>query len=116
MVVGKVFTWEDLVNMAKHNKLTSEYHEEQDGEEEDSYEDWDAWDIISALEGKFPDMEFNSGLDNYYDEWCIGMGYDKMREDETRKEFESRIAKTLSDMTGKDISKVECMVDGGTDN
>ena len=116
MVVGKVFTCEDLVNMAKHNKLTSEYHEEQDGEEENSYEDWDAWDIVSELEKKFPDIEFNHGLDSYYEDYCVGMGYDAMKKDETRKDFEARIAKQLSEMTGTEITKVSCLVDGGRDD
>ena len=115
MVVGKVFTWDDLVAMAKHNKLTSEYHEVEDGEEPD-YEDWDSYDIISELENKFPDLEFNHGLENFYEEYCIGMGYDSMKPDETRKEFEARIAKQLSEMTGKTIAKVESLVDGGRDD
>ena len=39
-----------------------------------------------------------------------------MKEDETRKEFETRIAKQLSEMTGKDIKKVSLLVDGGRDD
>ena len=87
----------------------------EDGEEP-NYEDWDSYDIISELEGKFPDLEFNRGLENYYDEYCVGMGYGGMKPDETRKEFEARIAKQLSEMTGKTISKVESLVDGGRDD
>lgn len=116
MVVGKVFTWDELVDVARHNKLTSEYHKAKDGEEEDSYEDWDSYDIISELENKFPDLEFNRGLDSYYEEYCVGMGYDSMKPDETRKDFEARIAKQLTEMAGKEITKVDCMVDGGRDD
>jgi hypothetical protein len=112
MVVGKAFTWDDLVAMAKHNKLTSEYHEVEDGEEPD-YEDWDSYDIISELENKFPDLEFNSGLENYCDEYCVGIGYEGMKPNETRKDFEARVAKQLTEMTGKEIPKVDCLVDGG---
>ena len=115
MVVGKVFTCEDLVNMAKHNKLTSEYHKVEDGEDPD-YDDWDSWDITDELERKFPDIEFNRGLDSYYDEYCVGMGYDSMKPDETRKDFEERIAKRLSEMVGYDIPSVSCLVDGGRDD
>ncbi len=115
MVVGKVFGFDELVEMAKHNKLTSEYHEVPEGEEPD-YEDWDSYDIISELENKFPDLEFNHGLENFYEDYCIGMGYDSMKPDETRKEFEARIAKQLSEMTGKTIAKVESLVDGGRDD
>ena len=115
MVVGKSFTFDDLVDIAKHNKLTSKYHEVKDGEEP-NYEDWDSYDIISELEEKFPDLEFNRGIDSYYDEYCVGMGYGSMNPDETRKDFEARIAKQLTEMTGKEITKVDCMVDGGRDD
>ena len=115
MVVGKAFTLDDLVAMAKHNKLTSEYHEAKDGEEED-YEDWDSYDIIDRLGDKFPDLDFNRGLENYYEDYCIGMGYNAMKENETRKDFEERIARRLSEMTGTEITKVSCLVDGGRDD
>lgn len=115
MVVGKVFTWDDLVDIAKHNKLTSKYHEVKDGEEPD-YADWDSYDIIYELEGKFPDLEFNHGLENYYEDYCVGIGYGGMKPDETRKDFEDRIAKQLTEMTGKEITKVDCLVDGGRDD
>ncbi len=115
MVVGKVFNCDELLEMAKHNKLTSKYYEVPEGEESD-YEDWDSYDIISGLEDKFPDLKFNRGLENFYDDYCIGMGYDSMKPDETRKEVEARIAEKLSEMTGKKITKVENLVDGGRDD
>lgn len=115
MVVGKAFTWDDLVDIAKHNKLTSKYHLLDAGAEPD-YESWDSWDIISELENKFPDLEFNRGLENYYDEYCVGIGYGGMKSDETRKDFEARVAKQLTEMTGKEITQVSCLVDGGRDD
>ena len=115
MVVGKSFDFDELVEIAKHNKLTSEYHEVPEGEEPD-YENWDSYDIVSGLEDKFGDLEFNHGLENFYDDYCIGMGYGCMKPDETRKDFEARIAKQLSEMTGKEITKVDCLVDGGRDD
>jgi hypothetical protein len=110
MVVGKVFTSEDLVDIAKHNKFTTE---EGGDPENENYEDWDSYDIISALEEKFPDLDIHYGIEDFYDEYCIGMDYEKMKSDETRKDFEGRIAKQLSDMYGKEIKKVDCLVDGG---
>lgn len=115
MVVGKSFDFDELVEIAKHNKLTSEYHEVPEGEEPD-YENWDSYDIVSGLEEKFGDLEFNSGLESYYDCYCVGMGYGAMAKDETRAQFEERIAKRLSEMTGKEITSVSCMVDGGRDD
>ena len=110
MVVGKVFTWDDLVDIAKHNKIQSQDYEPV---EDDDYEEWDSYDIISALEEKFPDLDIHCGIEDFYDEWCIGMDYEKMNPDETRKDFEGRIAKQLSDMCGKEINEVDCLVDGG---
>ena len=61
MVVGKVFTWDELVDVARHNKLTSEYHQAEDGEGPD-YDDWDSYESISELEKKCPVLEFKHGL------------------------------------------------------
>jgi len=110
MVVGKVFTSADLVDIAKHNKFTTE--EGGDPENED-YEDWDSYDIVSEIEKKFPDLDIHYGIEDFYDEYCIGMDYERMKSDEMRKDFEERIAKQLSDMYGKEINKVNCLVDGG---
>ena len=115
MVVGKAFTRDDLVAIAKHNKLTSKYIPVEDGKEPD-YRNWDSYDITSELKVKFPNLEFKRGLESYYDEYCIGMGYGGMKTDETRKSFEARIAKQLTEMTGKEITTVDCLVDGGRDD
>ncbi len=115
MVVGKVFNQDGLIAIAKYNRLTSKYHEVKDGEEP-NYKDWDSYDIISELEGKFPDLEFNRGLADYYEEYCVGMGYGNMKPDETRKDFEARIAKRLTEMVGTEITNVSCLVDGGRDD
>ena len=113
MVVGKVFTWDDLVDIAKHNKFTSE---EGGDPENEFYEEWNSYDIISEIEKKFPDLDIHYGIDDFYDEYCIGMDYGRMKPDETRKDFEERIAKQLSDMYGKEINEVDCLVDGGRDD
>lgn len=44
------------------------------------------------------------------------MGYGSMKPDETRKDFEARIAKLLAEMVGTEIAKVNCIVDGGRDD
>ena len=43
------------------------------------------------------------------------MTYDQMKDSETKKEFEKRIADRLKEMTGKNNIEVDCMVDGGRD-
>ena len=118
MVVGCAFDDEELVKIAEHLKLVSEYQDNSEDTQEDTPEDYGEWgtgEIVEALEERFRDLDFQYGLENYYDEVCIGMGYDKMKSSETKKEFEKRIADRLKEMTGRDSIKVECMVDGGRD-
>ena len=102
MVVGAVFTYDELVEMAKHNNLKSEK----------DYEELDTWDLVEGLEEKFPDLTFCRGLENFGDDYCIGMEYSSMKDDETKKDFEKRIKEQLKELTGKD-NKVECLIDGG---
>jgi len=111
MVVGHAFNDEELVKIAAYNKLVPEYPEEH--EDPENYEDWSIWEIVEALEKKFKDLDFQNGLENYYDNFCIGMTYDQMKDSETKNDFEKRIADRLKEMTGKDSIKIECMVDGG---
>ena len=107
MLVGKSFTDEDLVKIAEYNKIG--------GHEVTDYDDWDKYDIVEALEDKFKDLNFNYGLENYGEEVCVGMEYDSMKQNETRKEFEKRIADRLKELTGEETVKIECMIDGGYD-
>ena len=110
MVVGHAFDGGDLEKIAEYNKLVSEYHDTPE-----DYSQWSNWEIVEALEEKFKDLDFQHGLENYYDEVCIGMTYDQMKDSETKKEFEKRIEDRLKEMTGKDSIKIDCMVDGGRD-
>ena len=111
MVVGMQFTWDELVEFAERNKLVSKYYSS-----DEAYSEWDSYDIINELKKKFPELEFWNGKENYYEEYCIGIGYGGMKPDETKTEFEARIAKQLSKLTGKEIEKVSCLVDGGRDS
>ena len=107
MVVGHAFDDNELVKIAEHNKIG--------GPDVTDYEDWGKYDIVEALEDKFKDLNFNYGLENYGEEVCVGMEYSDMKQNETRKEFENRIADRLKELTGKETVKVECMIDGGYD-
>ena len=93
MVVGHAFDSEELAKIAEYNKLEPEYPEEHENPE--NYEDWSVWEIVEALEKKFGDLDFQNGLENYYDTICIGMTYNQMEDSETKKEFEKRIADML---------------------
>ena len=114
MVVGHAFDYEELVKIAEYNKLVSEYQDNSEDTPED-YSEWDTGEIVEELEERFTDLDFQYGLENYYDNVCIGMGYDKMKDSETKKDFEKRIAERLKEMTGRDDIEVDCMVDGGRD-
>lgn len=107
MLVGHAFDDGELVKIAEYNKIG--------GPDVTDYEDWDKYEIVEAFEDKFKDLYFNYGLENYGEEVCVGMEYDSMKQDETRKEFEKRIANRLKELTGKDTVKVECMIDGRYD-
>jgi hypothetical protein len=113
MVVGHVFDDEELVKIAEYNNLKSDYHDGSEGNP--NYEDWDSWEITEALEERFPDLDFKHGIENFYEEVCIGMEYERMKDSETKKEFEKRIADRLKELTGQEKS-VECLVDGGRDS
>ena len=108
MVVGHAFGNAELVRIAEYNKLFSEYQDSSD-----EYNEWSIGAIVEALEDKFNDLDFKYGLDNYYDEVCVGMTYDKMKDSETKKKFEKRIADMLKEMTGRKNIEIECLVDGG---
>jgi hypothetical protein len=112
MVVGHAFDNEELVKIAEHLNLVSEYHDNSDDTPED-YSEWDTGEIVEELEERFTDLDFQYGLENYYDNVCIGMEYDKMKDSETKKDFEKRIEDRLKEMTGKKTIKVECLIDGG---
>ena len=109
MVVGAVFTPDEIVEMAKKHNVTSEYHPDST-----DYDDWDTYELTEALEKKFPNLTFHRGFDNFGDDFCIGMEYDSMKNNETKKDFEKRIKKQLKELTGKN-NKVECLIDGGSD-
>lgn len=109
MVVGAVFTPDEIVEMAKRHKVKSEYHPE-----DSDYDDWDTYELTEALEKKFPKLTFQRGCDNFGEDFCIGMEYDSMKNNETKKDFEKRIKEQLKELTGKN-NKVECLIDGGSD-
>lgn len=107
MVVGAVFTYDEIVEMAKLHKVKSEYHPE-----DSDYDDWDTYELTEALEAKFPDLKFCRGIENFCEDYCIGLEYDDMKNNETKKDFEKRIKEQLKELTGKN-NKVECLIDGG---
>ena len=113
MVVGHAFNDEELVKIAEHLNLVSEYQDDNSDDTPEDYSEWGTGEIVEELEERFTDLDFQYGLENYYDNVCIGMGYEKMKDNETKKDFEKRIADRLKEMTGKKSVAIECLVDGG---
>lgn len=102
-IVGHSFDYDSIVEIGKKN-----------GYEASDEDDISDWEVAEFLEEKFPDLEFRAGLSDFYDEWCVGMDFDKMKDNETKKEFYARIKDELKKMSGKDV-KVGPMLDAGSD-
>lgn len=101
MIVGEVFSEEKIYDIGKKLGFVTD----------DDYET--TWDIVEKIAEKF-DIKYERGIENYYDEWCLGLHYSDMKDSETKKEFENRIAEKLKELTGKKCD-VDELVDGGRD-
>lgn len=85
-IIGKDYYMEDLITIfgKQHNK------------EFDNTDD--AIDFVWDCLDKINDLNVCRGLDNYgSDQIIIGMSYDEMNRNETKEDFEKRIAKKLKD-------------------
>lgn len=58
-------------------------------------------------------LDFCDGLDTYSELFVVGLGYNKMKKNETRAQFESRIKDELSKVF--EATDIECCIDGGYD-
>jgi hypothetical protein len=107
MLVGACFNDEEIKNawLKLHPKDSEKFNE--DSEE---YDDYYTSDIVDNLADELG-LIYERGIDNYYDEHCIGLTYDKMDANETRAQFEKRIMDKLN--TVFKVGNVHCMVDGG---
>jgi hypothetical protein len=97
MLVGKAFNVDEIENA--WNKL----HPDQEFE--------DPEDLADELK-----LDYARGIQDYYDEHVIGLSYWRMKNEETKAEFEERILQKLKtafpDLTIKDIG---ACLDGGYD-
>ena len=66
------------------------------------------YDIANELE-----LEYNRGIDNYYEMYVFGLPFSDMKDDETKKQFMDRIAAALS--KAFENIHVKEIVDGGYD-
>jgi hypothetical protein len=102
MLIGASFNDEEIKNawLKLHPKNSKKLE----------YEDYYTGDIADDLADKLG-LICMRGIDNYCDEYCIGLTYDKMDANETKAQFEKRIVDKLN--TAFDIGNVYCIVDGG---
>lgn len=101
MIVGKAFDEDKIYEIGKKLGLVSDDSE------------WDTWDVLEQICGKFG-IQYERGIENYYDEWCLGLHYEDMKDSETKKDFEKRVSDKLSEMVGSEV-KASALVDGGRD-
>lgn len=77
-----------------------------------SAEDGNSYEMLDQLIKKAK-LDFCNGLDTYYGLFVVGLGYNKMKKNETRAQFESRIKDKLSKVF--EATDIECCIDGGYD-
>ena len=99
MIVGEVFSEDKIYDIGKKLGFVTD---------DDSC---DTWYIVEKIAEKF-DINYERGIENYYDEWCLGLHYGDMKDSETKKEFEKRVSDKLSEITGYHVDVAE-LVDGG---
>lgn len=103
MLVGQAFDYDDLMNAWL--KLHPDKEAESDG--------YDSSELSEMISDEL-NLQSYRGIYNYYDMYAIGLPFDEMKDDETKKQFIDRIYDALSKAFGDDI-KVEAIVDGGYD-
>ena len=97
---------------------------------------FDEQDILNAINAKFPngvpdsagdgsahdnlcfllrdsDLMFELGIECFYDQYVVGLPYDKMKNDETKAQFESRVKIELEKVFPGQLINVEECLDGG---
>ena len=97
MIVGEAFDEDTILEICKKNGIDTE--------------DDSIWDAVDNIARKFK-ISYERGIENYYDEWCLGLHYSDMKDSETKMEFEKRISDKLSEITGSHVDVGE-LVDGG---
>lgn len=95
MLVGQAFDYDELEQA--YNKL----HLKKKNKVSDI-----PCDVAEAL-----GLEYECGIDNYYEMYVLGLPFHQMKDNETKKQFMDRIASALS--KAFDNVKVAAIVDGG---
>lgn len=70
-------------------------------------------DVDELIEDNFGDLTVLHEIGDYTTGICLGLQYSDMRKDETKREFEERIKKALSDFYKKPIDNVRICESSG---
>lgn len=107
MIVGQAFDIDELRNawLKLHPGDEAKFDEESD----DFLEDYEHADNISRELG----LKYESGIYDYSDMYVIGLHFDDMKDDETKKQFLDRITEALR--KAFDGATAKEIVDGGYD-
>ena len=109
MLVGEAFDNAELKKgwLRLHPEDASKFDEDSNDYDEDfEYELGDM--IADELE-----LICERGISNYYDMWVLGLSFDDMNDNETKKQFKDRINATLKRAFPE--SNASAIVDGGYD-
>lgn len=106
MLVGDVFDSHSIVEGWR--RLNPDAATDKEGIEDD--EDFDDYELVEEIAEKL-DLSYERGIDVYYDHWVLGLPFDKMDDNETKKQFIDRITKSLQKVFPG--SKATAIVDGG---
>ena len=111
MLIGHAFELKELMKawFHLHPKDTSKNDEESKDYDEDF--EYDMPDMLAEELG----LQCERGIYDYYDMYVLGLPFDGMKDDETKKQFIDRIKDTFSKAFAEKIS-VEAIKDGGMDN
>ena len=107
MLVGKAYEDGEIKN--GWLKIHPEDHDKLD-EDADAYDEDLECDLADNLADELG-LCCERGISDYYDCWVLGLPFDKMEDNETKKQFKERISTALERAFGK--VKVDAIVDGG---
>lgn len=108
MIIGDIFD-DDAVRDAYAKKFPKT---DASSEENEDFDEDDTYDMIEKLIAGTK-LSYERGVDNYYESWAVGMHWDDMKNDETKKDFVARVKDELTNAFPGQKIEVKERVDGG---
>lgn len=93
------------------------FNDLKDKIKEEFKDDYDFLEEKVGWESKDTFISYESGIDNYYDDYVVGVSVDNLKEDETILEAKTKIANEINKVLGTDITAkdISFHTDGGHD-